>query len=66
MDLDLPADPQKAIDSIISRFQIPWKGRLEKSTRIFINREFADAFIHSGKQLRPGDQISLIPISGGG
>lgn len=66
MDLDLPLDPQAAIDTVIARFQIPWKDNLEKSARIFINREFAHTFIDSGKKLQDGDTISFIPISGGG
>ena len=66
MDLDLPTDPEAAIADVIERFNIPWKDHLEKSARIFINREFAETFTKSGKELKDGDQISFIPISGGG
>lgn len=66
MDLELPQDPEKAIQTIIERFAIPWEGQLDKSARIFINKEFAESFIKDGKKLKSGDQISFIPISGGG
>lgn len=66
MDLELPVDPEAAIAAVIERFQIPWKDHLEKSARIFINREFSHRFIDSGKSLKEGDIISFIPISGGG
>lgn len=66
MDLDIPIDPEAAITAVIKRFNIPWKDHLEKSARIFINKEFAETFIKSGKVLQDGDQISFIPISGGG
>ncbi|UCE42327.1 MAG: hypothetical protein JSV17_04995 [Candidatus Aminicenantes bacterium] len=64
--MELPADPSQAIETIIAKFQIPWKGNVEKSTRIFINKKFSDAFIKSGVQLKDDDVIALIPISGGG
>ncbi len=66
MDLDLPINPEAAIAAVIDRFNIPWKDYLEKSARIFINKEFAESFIKSGKILKDGDLISFIPISGGG
>jgi hypothetical protein len=64
--LDLPSDPDKAIDTIISRFDIPWKDNLEKRTRIFINKQFAESFIKRGEKLQTDDLIAFIPISGGG
>jgi len=64
--MELPPDPSQAIETIITKFQIPWKDNLEKSTRIFINEKFSDAFIKSGGILKNDDIISLIPISGGG
>lgn len=64
--MELPSDPRQAVDSIIERFDIPWKGSLEKSTRVFINKTLADVFIGSGKDLHNGDAIAFIPISGGG
>jgi molybdopterin converting factor small subunit len=64
--MELPSDPDLAIDTIIQQFRIPWKDNLEKSTRIFINKKFSDAFIKSGDQLKDDDVIALIPISGGG
>ncbi len=51
---------------IIKRFQIPWSGILEKSVRIFINKELFETYIKSGRRLAEGDRISFIPISGGG
>jgi molybdopterin converting factor small subunit len=64
--MELPSDPNQAINTIIEQFHIPWKDNLEKSTRIFINKKFSDAFIKSGKLLKKDDVIAFIPISGGG
>ena len=64
--MDLPGDPSKAIEIIISHFDIPWKDNLEKRTRIFINKQFAESFIKRGEKLKSGDLIAFIPISGGG
>jgi molybdopterin converting factor small subunit len=64
--MELPSDPNQAIDIIIEQFHIPWKDNLEKSTRIFINKKFSDAFIKSGEFLKKDDVIAFIPISGGG
>ena len=64
--MDLPSDPKKAIEIIIARFDIPWKESLEKRTRIFINKQFAESFIKRGEKLKTDDLIAFIPISGGG
>ena len=64
--MELPSDPSQAIETIIAEFQIPWQDDLEKSTRIFINKKFSDAFIKSGERLKDDDVIAIIPISGGG
>lgn len=64
--MDLPDDPGKAIETIIERFDIPWKDQLEKRTRIFINKQFAETFIKRGEKLKTDDLIAFIPISGGG
>lgn len=64
--MELPSDPNQAIATIIQQFHIPWKDNLEKSTRIFINKKFSEAFIKSGELLKKDDVIALIPISGGG
>lgn len=64
--MQLPADPQAAVDMIIERFQIPWSGNLERSVRIFVNRELFETFDKSGRKLAGGDRISFIPISDGG
>jgi molybdopterin converting factor small subunit len=66
LKMDLPSDPSMAIDTIITRFEIPWKGKLEKRTRIFINKQFAESYIKSGQKLKKDDLIAFIPISGGG
>jgi len=64
--MQLPTDPNQAIDTIIRKFKIPWKNDLEKSTRIFIDKKFSDAFIKSGEPLKKDSVIAFIPISGGG
>lgn len=64
--MEVPRDPHQAINFIIDRFHIPWKDHLEKSSRIFINKNFSEAFIKSGELLNPDDTIAFIPISGGG
>lgn len=66
LEMRLPADPQMAVDRVIERFQIPWLGALEKSVRIFINKELLEAYKKSGRRLAKGDKLSFIPISGGG
>ena len=66
VEMELPTDPVEALQFTIDRFQIPWKGNLEKSTRIFINQTLYDPFLESGKRLKAGDNIAFIPISGGG
>lgn len=66
VEITVPADPAAAVSFIIDHFNIPWKNQLEKSARIFINRQTAATFIRSGKPLQHGDQIAFIPISGGG
>ncbi|NOR13091.1 MAG: hypothetical protein GQ545_07540 [Candidatus Aminicenantes bacterium] len=64
--MDLPSDPSKAIETIISYFDIPWKDNLEKRTRIFINKQFSESFIKKNEKLKTDDLIAFIPISGGG
>jgi hypothetical protein len=64
--MDLPSDPGLAIESIIAHFDIPWKDHLEKRTRVFINKQFAESFIKRGEKLKIDDLIAFIPISGGG
>jgi molybdopterin converting factor small subunit len=66
IQMELPSDPNLAIDNILEQFHIPWKDNLEKSTRIFINKKFSAAFIKSGEPLKKDDVIAFIPISGGG
>ena len=66
LKMDLPSDPSLAIETIITRFEIPWKDNLEKRTRIFINKQFAESFIKGGEKLKEDDLIAFIPISGGG
>jgi molybdopterin converting factor small subunit len=66
IQMDLPQDPHRAIQAIIDAFRIPWKGNLEKSSRIFINKQPMDMFIRDKALLNAGDVIAFIPISGGG
>jgi molybdopterin converting factor small subunit len=66
LKMDLPNDPSLAIETIITRFEIPWKDKIEKRTRIFINKQFAESYIKSGEKLKDDDLIAFIPISGGG
>ena len=63
---EVPREPLQAMQHIIEIFQIPWKDNLEKSTRIFINKEYANTFIEKGELLTEGDLIIFTPISGGG
>lgn len=64
--MKLPADPEQAVAAVLNTFDIPWKDNLEKSTRIFINKQLSSAFIKSGTPLKDDDIIAFIPISGGG
>lgn len=64
--IDLPSNPSHAIDTIIKQFHIPWKDNLEKSTRIFINKQFSESYIRKKEKLKTDDVIAFIPISGGG
>jgi molybdopterin converting factor small subunit len=66
VQVEVPTDPAQAIHLIINRFQIPWQGNLEKSTRIFINQTLNDPFVDRGQPLKDKDTIAFIPISGGG
>jgi molybdopterin converting factor small subunit len=66
LKMNLPSDPSLAIETIITHFEIPWKDNLEKRTRIFINKQFAESYIKSGEKLKKNDLIAFIPISGGG
>ena len=66
MVMSLPPDPREAIDVLVQRFRIPWAGTLEKSVRIFINRELLETFLKSGRPLKEGDRISFVPLSDGG
>lgn len=66
LQMDVPSDPSQALSVIIDRFNIPWKDKLEKSSRIFINKQFHEQFIESGQKLNAGDVIAFIPMSGGG
>lgn len=66
IEMKLPPDPANAIDTIIRKFHIPWENNLEKSARIFINKEILSSFTKSGKRLHTNDVIAFIPISGGG
>jgi len=64
--MELPPDPHIAVQSVIETFDIPWKGKLEKSCRIFINKQPFEAFVRDKTVLKTGDLIAFIPISGGG
>ena len=66
VEFEVPKEPLQATQHIIEIFQIPWKDNLEKSTRIFINKEYANTFIEKGELLAEGDLIIFTPISGGG
>jgi molybdopterin converting factor small subunit len=64
--MPLPEDPREAVDALVRRFEIPWAGALEKSVRIFVNKELLEAHVKSGRPLREGDRISFVPLSDGG
>lgn len=66
VELEVPCDAEHAVEYILTKYQIPWKGNLEKFVRVFINRELLLVFKNSGKLLQEGDTISFIPMSGGG
>lgn len=66
LDMSLPEDPGEAVAMIVRQFRIPWAGRLEKSIRVFINKELLEIFAGSGRKLAEGDRISFIPMSDGG
>ncbi len=66
LQMELPSDPGRAIAIILDKFHIPWKDKLEKSTRIFINKQFSEKFIDNKQILKAGDVIAFIPMSGGG
>lgn len=66
LDMSLPEDPEEAVAMIVRQFRIPWAGRLEKSVRVFINKELLEVFAASGRKLAEGDRISFIPMSDGG
>ena len=66
VEMTLPSEPRQAVDLIIERFGIPWKGELEKWVRIFINGVNDQAFFESGEYLKGGDIIAFVPISSGG
>jgi molybdopterin converting factor small subunit len=66
VDLELPRDPRKAIAAIITKYGMPWADKLEKSTRIFINKEIAESYLDSGRLLEENDVLVFVPISGGG
>ena len=52
LQVEVPADSAQAIDCIINRYQIPWKGDLEKSARIFINQKLNDPVADREKRLK--------------
>jgi molybdopterin converting factor small subunit len=66
VDMELPAEPEKALKMVINRYRIPWAGDLERSCRIFINRQPVERLIKTGALLQEGDVISFIPILAGG
>jgi len=66
VEMELPAEPEKALKVVIDRYRIPWAGDLERSCRIFVNRQPVERLIKTGKLLQEGDVISFIPILAGG
>lgn len=64
--MQLPSNPEKALDVIINRFNIPWQDNLERSVRIFIRGYPWETFLKKKMPLTHGDEIAFIPISGGG
>lgn len=64
--IPLPADPREAVEALVRRFEIPWAGALEKSVRIFVNKEPLEEHVKRGRPLREGDWISFVPLSDGG
>jgi molybdopterin converting factor small subunit len=62
----VPSKSSLAITTIIDHFRIPWKDKLEKSTRIFINQNLYNPYFDKEIRLKAKDTIIFIPISGGG
>jgi molybdopterin converting factor small subunit len=66
VQMELSPSPDEALAQIIERFQIPWQNGLEAQVRVFINGIVYDSFLAGGQQLKGGDIIAFIPMSGGG
>jgi molybdopterin converting factor small subunit len=64
--LEVPRDPNLALREIFSRYRIPWENELERTSRIFINKQLSSRFIRERKNLSEGDVISFVPMVGGG
>ncbi|MBW1700113.1 MAG: MoaD/ThiS family protein [Deltaproteobacteria bacterium] len=64
--MEVPSIANQAIETVLNHFKIPWKDKLEKSTRIFINQNLYSPSSDTITLLKPEDTIAFIPISGGG
>ncbi len=65
-EMEVPAEPEKALEMVIERYRIPWTGDMERICRIFVNRQPVERLLKTGMLLREGDIISFIPILAGG
>jgi molybdopterin converting factor small subunit len=66
VEIEVPQEPEKALARIVEAYGLPWEGKLEKTTGVFINRIPASRFIREKRLLSEGDAISFIPMAGGG
>jgi molybdopterin converting factor small subunit len=66
VEMQVPREPEAALTRIIEAYGLPWEGKLEKTTGVFINRIPASRFIREKRLLSEGDAISFIPMAGGG
>jgi molybdopterin converting factor small subunit len=66
VELGLPRDPRAAVEAVVAKYGMPWTDNLEKSTRVFINKELAEVVYERGRKLEEDDLVVFVPISGGG
>ena len=66
IEMELPRNLSRALDHIINRYNIPWKGNLEKNGAILVNGRHYQTVLKTGEQLSENDTIVFVPIIGGG
>ena len=66
IEIMVPNDLSRALDYIIDRFNIPWKGNLEKHGAILINGRHYQSLLKDGADLSEGSTIVFVPLLTGG